>query len=168
MRAFRVGPGKIAAGAALVLGLLVTLGAPAGAHEYSNFSLSCTSVSMTVTTDNLSNPPYTWNVKIGAGSFQTVPTTETVQPSSPDVDVRIVTGDISALTAGLQGATVTVTAFVSWAALPNGDQNLTGTVTCGTAPTTTTTPTEVSPVVVTAPAVATAPTAVVATPKLTG
>jgi hypothetical protein len=175
MRPLRLGPGKIAATAALVLGLLVSLGAPAGAHDITGFNLSCSTVSATVTTDNLSNPPYTWNVQLGNGSFQKVPTTETVQPSSPGVDVRVVTGDISALTAGLHGQSANVTAFVSWAALPNGDQNFTGTITCGTTPTTV--PTQVSPGVVSAPtsattavagAVATAPTAVAVTPRLTG
>jgi hypothetical protein len=137
------------------MAVVVALAIPAGAHEITDFSLSCTTVSATLTTDNPSIHPVTWNVKVGDADFVAVPTTET-HVGPVDQDVTLVTADVSALTAGLQGQTVTVQAFLSWAALPDGDQTFSASVTCGIPPTPPAPP-DVSPAVTdptTAPAAA--------------
>jgi hypothetical protein len=125
---------RFAVASVVSIAAVVALAIPAAAHEITEFSLSCSTVSATLTTDNPDIHPVTWNVKVGDGEFVAVPTTET-HIGPVDQDVTVVTADISALTAALQGQTTTVQAFLSWAALPNGDQTFSGTVTCGTPPT---------------------------------
>jgi hypothetical protein len=154
---------------ALVLGAL-----PAGAHELSGFTVTCTSVSATVAdtgTPDFNDHPMVWNVRVGTGNFVVVPTTEQVGPG--DNEVTVVTGDISALTAALAGETVTVEAFVSF---PSGNlATVTATVTCGAPAVSPTTETpnvgnesvQVSPTEVNAPA-AVAPAAVAVQPTFTG
>jgi len=121
-------------------GAVTMFAAPAGAHEITDFSLSCSTVSATLTTDNSTIHPVTWNIKVGNGAFQAVTTAET-HVGPPDQDVTLVSANIASLTDGLQGQPTIVQAFLSWAALPNGDQNFEATITCGTTPTTTTPPT---------------------------
>jgi len=174
MRIRRWGP-RAGAACAAVAALVATWALPAGAHEISGFTVSCATVSATVAdtgTPDVDDHPMVWNVRVGSGDFQTVPSTET-NVGAPGEDVVSVSGDISSLTETLAGATATVEAFVSW---PNGTlPAMTGTVTCGTPPTTIGEGPQVSPEVVTrptasavSPAVAVAPNAVAVAPRLTG
>ena len=166
---------RAGAACAAVAALVTTWAVPAGAHESSAFTVSCTTVTATVAdtgTPDVNDHPMVWNVRVGGGDFQVVPSTET-NVGAPGEDVVNVSGDISSLTQNLAGATATVEAFVSWA---NGTlPAMTGTVTCGTPPTTIVEGSQVSPEVVTrptapavSPAVAAAPSAVAVAPRLTG
>jgi hypothetical protein len=155
---------------------------PAGAHDVSGFSVSCSTVTATVAdtnTPDLNDHPMVWNVRIDGGAFQLVTSTET-NVGGPGEDVVTLTADISSFTSNLEGGSATVEAFVSF---PSGTlPAMTGTVTCGTTPTTpTTTPTtinqgaQVSPEIATRPSTpsavaptAAAPTAVAVAPRVTG
>ncbi len=156
--------GRFAVIAIAVAGTSVAVTLPAGAHEISAADISCTSVSATVTTDNLSLGPFTWSVKVGDGAFQQVTTTETSLPAPEGQAITLVTGDITSLTSGLQGQPASVQAFISWPGLPEGDQTFEATVTCGTVP-----PTD-PPAVVPPPQVAgeVVATPVVAAARFTG
>jgi len=128
---------KLAMAAIACVGMLVVDALPAGAHEASGFSLSCDTVSATIAdtgTPDVNDHPITWNVKVGAGAFQAVPTTETtIVPG--DQEVTLAVGDISSLTAGLQGQTTTVQAFASWPSDPTGGTaTFSADVTCGSPP----------------------------------
>ena len=166
----------VAASVAASVAAIVAVALPAGAHPVTGFTLSCDTVSATLTTVTPAIHPVTWNVKIGSGSFQKVTTTET-PIGAPDQGMTVVSANIAALTHGLAGQTVTVQAFISWAAQPNGEQTFSKSVTCGTPPTTAAPPTvgsgavQVSPAEVTvSPAsdAAPAPVPLVAAARFTG
>ena len=141
---------------------------PASANLISSTSISCTTVSGTfiefVTVDH----PIVWHVKINGGSFQAVTTTE----NPPGfIGSGSATADISSLTSGFAGQTITVTAFAQWST--GSSSQVTEQVTCDSPPSTTTTtttappPTTTIPVIV-APEVVNAPAAVVVSPSFTG
>ena len=166
----------VAASVAAAVLAIVAVALPAGAHPVTGFTLSCDTVSATLTTDTPSIHPVTWNVKIGNGAFQQVTTTET-SLGPPDQGMTVVSAHIAALTNELAGQSATVQAFISWAAQPNGEQTFSQSLTCGTPPTTATLPTvgtgavRVSPAEVSvapAPAAAPAPVPLVAAARFTG
>jgi len=166
----------LAIAAAVSTAAIFTVALPAGAHPISAFTLTCDTVSATLTTDTPSIHPVTWNVRVGNGAFQKVPTTETLI-GPPGQDVTTVSANIAPLTRGLAGQTATVQAFISWATQPNGEQTFIKTLTCGT-PSTTAAPTtvgntgvEVSPAeisVAPTPNAASAPRPLVAAARFTG
>jgi hypothetical protein len=160
-----------------VIAALVMWAVPAGAHEVSDFTVSCSTVSATVAdtgTPDANDHPMVWNVKVGSNDFVAVPSTET-DVGGPDQDVVALTGDIADLTARLAGASATVEAFVSF---PSGTlPTQSASVTCGTPPTTS--PTTSPPAVAggsqvagaqasRAAPTAVAPAAVVVSPAFTG
>jgi hypothetical protein len=155
---------------------IVAVALPAEAHPITGFSLTCDTVFATLTTDTPSIHPVTWNVKVGNGGFQKVPTTET-PIGSPGQDVTTVSANIARLTEGLAGQTAHVQAFISWAAQPTGEQTFSKSLTCGTPPTTAAPPTvgntgvQVSPAeisVAPTPNGALAPIPLVAAARFTG
>ena len=168
--------GRVAVGAMGATAALAVWALPAAAHEETGFAVSCDSVSATITdtgTQDLNDHPITWNVKIDDGTFQAVATSEThVGPA--DQDVTLATGDISSLTAGLAGQTVTVEAFASWPSEPTGGTPVfSAVVTCGVSPpppSTAPVTSQVSPESVTraAPSPVVAPQAVNVGPRFTG
>jgi hypothetical protein len=104
-------------------------------------------------------------VSVNGGAFQAMPTTET-PPGF--IGSGTATADISSLTSGFGGQSVTVKAFATWTG--HTSPTLTESVTCAAPPTTTPTttpPTTTIPVTV-GGEIVNAPTAVVAAPSFTG
>ncbi len=151
---------------AVALCTTLLLVGPASANVITGSSISCTTVSGTFIEFVTADHPIVWHVKIGAGDFQTVTTTET-PPGF--IGSGTASADISSLTSGFAGQTITVQAFAQWAT--SKSSTITEQVTCDSPPSTTTTtappPTTTIPVIV-GGVVVTAPTAVVVEPAFTG
>ncbi|HZP27558.1 MAG TPA: hypothetical protein VFC99_01285 [Acidimicrobiia bacterium] len=136
----------------------------ASANDLTGTSITCTEVSGSFVQFVKADHPIVWHVSVNGGAFQTLPTTET-PPGF--IGSGTATADISALTSGFAGQSVTVKAFATWTA--HTSPTVTETVTCDAPPssTTTTTTTTTIPVIVGGEIVS-APTAVVASPSFTG
>lgn len=150
---------------AIVVALATTLVlvASSGANEISGATITCTEVSGNFVDFVKVDHPIVWNVKINDGSFQAVTTTET-PPGF--IGSGTASADISSLTSGFAGQTITVQAFAQWATSKSG--TFTEQVTCDVPPSTSTTTTTTTIPVIVSPEVVTAPTAVVAAPTFTG
>ena len=83
-----------------------------GANEITGTTITCTEVSGNFIEFVKVDHPIVWNVKINSGSFQTVTTTET-PPGF--IGSGTASADISSLTSGFAGQTITVSAFAQWA-----------------------------------------------------
>ena len=138
----------------------------ASANDLKGTTITCTEVSGSFTDFVKVDHPIVWHVKINDGAFQTMPTTET-PPGF--IGSGTASADISSLTSGFAGQSITVQAFATWTA--NQSQTVTETVTCDSPPSSTTTtappPTTTIPVIVGGEVVS-APTAVVVEPSFTG
>jgi len=138
---------------------------PASANVITDSSITCTTVSGKFIEFVTADHPIVWHVKVGDGNFQTVTTTET-PPGF--IGSGTASADISSLTSGFAGQTITIQAFAQWAT--GKSSTITDQVTCDSPPsttTTTTTTTTTVPVIV-GGEIVTAPTAVVVEPAFTG
>jgi hypothetical protein len=149
--------------AAALAGALLLVGS-ASANDITGTTITCTEVSGSFVAFVKVDHPIVWHVSVNGGAFQTLPTTET-PPGF--IGAGTASADISSLTSGFGGQSVTVQAFATWTA--HTSPTVSETVTCDAPPssTTTTTTTTTIPVTV-AGEVVIAPTAVVAAPSFTG
>jgi hypothetical protein len=141
---------------------------PASANVITDTSISCTTVSGKFIEFVTADHPIVWHVKIGSGDFQAVTTTET-PPGF--IGSGTASADITSLTNGSAGQTITVSAFAQWTT--GKSSTITEQVTCASPPSTTTTTTTAPPPTTTIPVIVggeivTAPTAVVVEPAFTG
>jgi hypothetical protein len=151
---------------AIVVALATTfvLVGSVGANEITGATITCTEVSGNFIDFVKVDHPIVWNVKINSGSFQTVTTTE-APPGF--IGSGTASADISSLTSGFAGQTITVSAFAQWAT--GKSSTFTEDVTCDAPPTTSTTTTTTTTIpVIVAPEVVNAPAAVVVAPSFTG
>ena len=151
--------------AAALAGALLIVGS-ASANDLKGTSITCTEVSGSFVDFVKVDHPIVWHVSVNGGAFQALPTTET---PAGFIGSGTATADISALTSGFGGQSVTVKAFATWTA--HTSPTLTQSVTCDAPPTST--PTTAPPTTTTIPVtvggeIVTAPTAVVAAPSFTG
>ena len=141
----------------------------ASANEIAGTTITCSEVSGNFIEFVQTDHPIVWHVSINGGPFQTVPTTET--PTNFNGS-GTATADISSLTSGFAGQSITVAAFATWTG--HTSATVTETVTCDAPPSSTTTTTTTAPAttttipVIVSGEVVTAPTAVVASPSFTG
>jgi hypothetical protein len=152
--------------AVAVSGAFLLVGS-ASANDLTGTTITCSEVSGSFVEFVKVDHPIVWHVKVNDGQFQTLPTTET-PPGF--IGAGTATADISSLTSGFAGQSVTVQAFASWTA--HQSQTVTETVTCDSPPSSTTTTTSAPPTttvpVIVGGEIVNAPTAVVVEPAFTG
>ncbi|HZP30850.1 MAG TPA: hypothetical protein VFC99_18015 [Acidimicrobiia bacterium] len=118
---------RVVAAAVFTGAVVAMVAGAASGHELDRTSITCTTVSGTFHDFGAHDHPIVWHVKLGAGASATVATTET---PAAFVGAGTASADIAALTATLDGATATVTAYATW---PGGQSAATtASVTCGT------------------------------------
>src|SRR5690349_11078899 len=152
--------------ATALAGVLLIVGS-ASANNLTGTTITCTEVSGTFVDFVKVDHPIVWHVSVNGGAFQALPTTET-PPGF--IGSGTASADISSLTSGFAGQSVTVKAFATWTG--HTSATVTESVTCDAPPssttTTTTTPTTTTVPVIVGGEIVTAPTAVVAAPSFTG
>jgi hypothetical protein len=152
--------------ATALAGVLLIVGS-ASANDLKGTTITCTEVSGSFVEFVQADHPIVWHVSVNGGAFQALPTTET-PPGF--IGAGTASADISSLTSGFAGQSVTVKAFATWTG--HTSATITESVTCDAPPssttTTTTTPTTTTVPVIVGGEVVTAPTAVVAAPSFTG
>src|SRR5690242_12620370 len=91
---------RLAVGFGIVAGVVALLAGPSSGHAATGTTITCSQVSGTFQGFQASDHPIAWHVAVGAGSFQTVATSE-----APPAFIGSggASADISAMTSQLHG-----------------------------------------------------------------